>query len=194
MRRTLFVSFVFAAATTASAQTPEPSTMRLTADEAVKLALDHNIDLIADRLDPQISDTRVAAAAGVFRPNLTTSVNSNNQLQPPSSFLIPTATRTDVMTETAGLNQRLSRYGTSYGVSWTAAHTNSNSFLNSYNPLLTSGLGVTLSQPLVRDLFVDASRSQLATSRVNRDIADARLRESVVHTTANVKAAYWNLV
>src|SRR5262249_33887675 len=51
-----------------------------------------------------------------------------------------------------------------------------------------------LSQPLVRDLFVDASRSQLATSRVNRDIADARLRESVVHTTAEVKAAYWNLV
>src|SRR5204863_6163954 len=32
------------------------------------------------------------------------------------------------------------------------------------------------------------------TSRVNRDIADARLRESLVHTTADVKAAYWNLV
>ena len=41
---------------------------RLTVDDAVKMALDHNVDLAADRLDPQISDTRVAAAAGAFRP------------------------------------------------------------------------------------------------------------------------------
>ncbi|HEV3141826.1 MAG TPA: TolC family protein [Vicinamibacterales bacterium] len=195
MRRSFFVALlVTAAAGTSSAQTSEPATLRLTVDEAVKMALDHNIDLSVDRLDPQISDTRVAAAAGAFRPTVNTSINSNNQLQPPSSFLIPTATRTDVITETAGVSQRLSRFGTSYGVSWTAAHTNSNSFLNSYNPLLTSGLGVTVSQPLVRDLFIDNPRQQFAASQINRDIADARLRESLVHTTADVKAAYWNLV
>jgi hypothetical protein len=44
---------------------------RLTVDEAVKMALEHNVDLNADRLDPQISDTRVAAAAGAFRPTST---------------------------------------------------------------------------------------------------------------------------
>jgi outer membrane protein TolC len=32
------------------------------------------------------------------------------------------------------------------------------------------------------------------TSRINRDIADTRLRESLVQTTASVKTAYWNLV
>src|SRR5262249_16804635 len=62
-------------------------------DDAVKMALDQNVDLKADRLDPQISDTRVAAAYGVFRPTLLTSLNSNNQLQAPQSFLIPTASR-----------------------------------------------------------------------------------------------------
>src|SRR5205085_12215730 len=44
------------------------------------------------------------------------------------------------------------------------------------------------------DLFIDTARQQLKTSRINRDIADTRLRESVVHTTASVKTAYWNLV
>ena len=39
----------------------------------------------------------------------------------------------------------------------------------------------------MRDLSIDASRQQLATSQTNRDIADTRLRESLVHTTANVK-------
>ena len=57
-----------ASAQTAAATTP--ATLRLTVDDAVKMALDHNLDLAADRLDPQISDTRVAAAAGAFRPTL----------------------------------------------------------------------------------------------------------------------------
>ena len=193
MRKAFFVTLAAAAlAATASAQTP--ATLRLSVDEAVNMALEHNVDLNADRLDPQISDTRVAAAAGVFKPTLNTAVNSNNQLVPPSNFLIPTPTRTDVVTSTAGVSQRLPWYGTTYSLSWSATHTNSNSFLNSYNPLLQSGLGANVSQPLLRDLKIDFARQQLATSKTNRDIADTRLRESVIHTTASVKAAYWNLV
>ncbi len=189
------VSIVLAAGPLA-AQTPVPATatLRLTIDDAVKMALDKNTYLKADRLDPQISDTRVAAAAGLFKPSLNTGVNQNNQLQPPSSFLIPTPTRTDAVTSSVGVGQRLPWFGTTYTAAWNAVHTDSNSFLNSYNPLLTSGLSLTLSQPLVRDLSIDAARQQLQTSRINRDIADTRLRESVVHTTASVKSAYWNLV
>jgi outer membrane protein TolC len=162
-------------------------------DDAVKLALDHNVDLNADRLDPQISDTRVAAANAAFLPTLNSGVNRNNQLQPPSSFLIPTPTRSDAVTSSAGMSQRLPWLGTSYSVSWNAVHTDSNSFLSSYNPLLQSGLTLNVSQPLLRDLSVDSTRQQLLSSHINRDIADTRLRESVVHTIANVKSAYWNL-
>src|SRR6202035_6105714 len=88
----------------------------------------------------------------------------------------------------------LPRFGTSYNIGWTASHTSSNSFLNSYNPLLQSGLSLSVSQPLIRNLSIDSARQQLAVSRTNRDIAGTRLRESLVHTTANVKTAYWNLV
>jgi HAE1 family hydrophobic/amphiphilic exporter-1 len=196
MRRTSLLALVaiIGLAAGASAQTTVPATLRLTVDEAVKMALEHNVDLKADRLDPQISDTRVAAAAGAFKPSINTSVQSNNQLQPPTSFLIPTATRTDAVTSNAGFAQRLPWFGTTYNIGWSTTHTNSNSFLNSYNPLLQSGLSLNVSQPLVRDLFIDAARQQLAVTRTNRDIADTRLLESLVHTTAGVKAAYWNLV
>jgi hydrophobic/amphiphilic exporter-1 (mainly G- bacteria), HAE1 family len=202
LRRTsLLIVGALALAATASAQTSvqpsaptTPATLRLSVDEAVKMALDDNVDLRADRLDPQISDTRVAAASGVFKPTVTTSVNSNNQLQPPSSFLVPIATRTDVVTSNAGVGQRLPWFGTTYNLAWTTTHTNSNSFLNSYNPLLQSGLSVNVSQPLIRDLKIDQARQNLAVSRTNRDIADTRLRESLVHTTAAVKSAYWALV
>jgi outer membrane protein TolC len=194
MRKAILVTLAAAAlGATASAQTA-PATLRLTADEAVKMALEHNIDLNVDRLDPQISDTRVAAAAGAFKPTFNTSVQRNSQVQPPANFLFPIATSSDVVNSNAGLAQRLPWFGTTYSVSWSGTHTNSNSFLNSYNPLVQSGLGVNVSQPLLRDFSIDVARTQLATSRTNRDIADTRLRESVVHTTANVKATYWNLV
>ena len=99
-------------ASTVSAQSPsEP--LRLTVDDAIRMALDNNVDLAGDRLDPQIGDARVAAAAGVFRPSITSNVARNNQLQPPASFLIPSATRTDVVTSSIGLNQHLPWFGTS---------------------------------------------------------------------------------
>ncbi len=195
MRRLItftILSVVLAAA--ASAQTPAPAALRLTVDDAVRMALDHNVDLNADRLDPQISDTRVAAASAQFRPTFNTGLNRNNQISPPSSFLIPTPTQSDAVTSSAGLSQRLPWYGTSYNVAFNAVHTNSNSFLSSYDPLVTSGLTLGVSQPLVRDLSIDAARQNLITSRINRDISDTTLRESIVHTTANTRSAYWLLV
>lgn len=189
---TLTLALLLIAPSLASSQTTAP--LRLTVDEAVEMALDNNVDLAADRLDPQIGDTRVAAAAGLFKPTFASSIDRNNQLQPPSSLLFPTSTRTDVVTSNVGLNQRLPWFGTSYSVSWDSSHTDSDSILNSFNPLLRSGLSLSLSQPLLKDFFTDAARTNLAVSRTNRAIADTRLQESVVHTTAAVKAAYWNLV
>ncbi|HEY1910410.1 MAG TPA: efflux RND transporter permease subunit [Vicinamibacterales bacterium] len=195
-RTALIALLALGLAATASAQTAAqtPATLRLSIDEAVKMALDNNVDLKVARIDPEISDTRVASAAGVFKPTLNSSVTTNNQLVPPSGLLSPVATSTDVLSGGATIAQQLPWYGTTYNVGWTASSTSSNSFLNSYDPLIQSGLAFTASQPLLRNFKIDFSRQALATSRTNRDIADTQLHETVVHTTANVKASYWNLV
>lgn len=175
------------------AQAPAAA-LKLSVDEAVKMALDNNVDLKAARYDPQIGDARVSAARGLFKPTVSGAVNRNNELAPPSSLLFPFATRTDVTTTNVGLNQRLPWFGTSYNVAWNTAHTTSNSFLNSFNPLLRSGLQFSVSQPLLKDLFTDNARTNLSVNRNNRTIADSRLQETVVRTTAAVKASYWALV
>jgi outer membrane protein len=196
MMRKTFLAFIFAAVSSpALAQTTPPSSsVRLTVDDAVKLALDHNPDLAAARFDPQIGDTRVAAAAGAFTPTLGSSLGRNNQLQPPASLLVPTATRTDVVSSNISLNQRLPMFGTSYSLGWDGSHTESNNFLNSYNPILRSGFSFNVSQPLLKDFKTDNARTQLVQSHYTRDIADAGLREQLVQTTANVKSTYWALV
>lgn len=171
-----------------------PSTLRLTVDDAVRMALGSNLDLAAERLSPEIGDTQVAAAAAAFRPAVNSSLQRNNQLQPPANFLVPFSTRTDIVSSTVGVQQRLPWFGTSYSLAWDSSNTDSNSILNSYNPLVQSGLSLNVSQPLLRDLSTDAPRLSLATSRFGRDSAGTRLKESEVWTVAGVKAAYWNLV
>lgn len=194
MRSTILLSLgaVLAAATAAAQAPAQPLT--LTVDGAVRMALEQNVDLAADRLDPQIGDARVAAAVGAFRPTITSSLQRNNQLQPPATFLIPFATRNNTVSSNVGVSQRLRWFGASYSVAWSATHTDSNSALNTFNPTTQSGLSLGVSQPLLRDRLIDSSRLQVAISRTNRDIADTRLRERVVRLTADVKRAYWNLV
>ncbi|MGE5358326.1 MAG: TolC family protein [Bacteroidales bacterium] len=202
MRSTFIIATSMLVATTMatlSAQTPittaaaDSTTVRLTVSDAVKMALEHNPDLAAARIDPQIGDMQVAAAAGAFRPVFGANLNRNNQLQPPSNFLLPVATRNDATTTDLGVAQRLPWLGTSYAVGWNAVHTWSNSVLNSYNPLVQSGLALNVSQPLVRNRRIDNARQQLVTSRIDREIAGTQLQETVVRTTAAVKTAYWNL-
>ena len=188
---------VLAAGGAAFGQPPSPpvtQTLRLSVDEAVAMAIDHNTDLARARLDPRVGDTRVAAAAGAFRPTFNTSFSRNDQLQPPATLLVPAAARTDAVSSSVGLTQTLPWFGTTYNVAWTAGHTDSNSPLNSLNPLLQSGLSLGVSQPLIRDFAIDSARQQLATSRLDRDIADTRLRDALVRTRASVKTAYWHLV
>src|SRR5579884_4102437 len=101
MRKTIALGGLLAvlpAAAAAQGAAPAPATLRLGVDQAVQLALENNPDLKADRLDPQLSDTRVAVAAGAFRPTFSTGLQRNSQLQPPANFLIPTPTQTDAVT------------------------------------------------------------------------------------------------
>jgi outer membrane protein len=195
MRKILFALVLVVTPSAAFAQIASPaSSIRLTVDDAVKLALDHNPDLAAARFDPQIGDTRVAAAAGAFAPTLGSSLGRNNQLQAPAGLLVPTATRTDVVSSNISLNQRLPMFGTSYSLGWDGSHTTSNNFLNSYNPILRSGFSLNVSQPLLKDFKTDSARTQLVQSHYTRDVADAGLREQIVQTSANVKSTYWALV
>jgi outer membrane protein TolC len=114
--------------------------------------------------------------------------------QPPSSSLFGSGVLTDDVFGTAGVRQRLPVLGTQWAVAWDAARTTSNSILTTYDPALTSGLLAAFSQPLLRDLAIDAPRQQLILTSRNREISDLRFREVVLQTMAEVKRAYWDLV
>jgi len=174
---------------------PQPTTLRLSLDDAVRMGLENNLDLRVDRLDPQIAAERVGQAKAAFTPSLTALFSRNSNLAPPSNFLVGShGTQTVAPTGSAAVAQRLPWFGSSYAAGWDTTSTRSNSILTNFNPAVTARFQVTFVQPLLKDLAIDANRQQLLLSKRNKDISDTRFRETVVRTLSDVKKAYWDLV
>jgi len=62
-------------------------TRRLTIDEAVKLALEHNLGIQIARYNPQAEDLTVAQANAAWVPSFTNTFQKNSQASPNNSFL-----------------------------------------------------------------------------------------------------------
>jgi outer membrane protein len=188
-------SAAFAQAQPNPASAPPSSVLRLTRDDAIRLATENNPDLAVARYEPLASDARVAAARAAFVPTTNSSVLHNSDTAPGTNLFTGDASlKTRFWSGTAGLTQLLPWGGTSYDVSFTSARTTSNSPINSFTPSLTSALQGVISQPLLRNFKIDNARGQVEISRRNREIADVQVRERSAQVLADAEAAYWALV
>jgi len=61
--------------------------IQLTVDQAVKMALENNIELSVERLNPQLQDLSLAQTRGTYRPTLNSTVNANSSMPLPTSLL-----------------------------------------------------------------------------------------------------------
>ena len=188
-------------AATASAQINQPTasaagepTLQLTLDEAVRRAVDHNPDLAIVRLNTEVDAAHVGEAESSYLPVFSTTLGRSSNVAPPlSSFLGTRGVDTNDWFSSTGVRQRLPWGSGTWNVSWDASHTTSNSPINSFEPLVQSGLLFAFSQPLLKDRKIDAARQQYIIAKRNQESSEVQFRESVVQTVAAVKQAYWTL-
>ena len=172
----------------------------LTVDDAIERALDRNLDIAVERLNPQLQDMSIAEANAAFMPNLNSNFDLGRSLSPSRSQLDGAGRLRErpVDTETGaaglGIEQATKWYGGRYSVNWDNGRTETNNVFFSYNPSFRSSVALSYTQPLLRGRRIDGPRRQLLVSQLNRDISDIDLRETVTNTVAEVRRAYWELV
>ena len=199
---TMVLSFSFPAL--ASAQlTPSaaplsqtsPTTRRLSVDDVVRLALEQNLGLQVERLNPQIQDIAISQVRSSWRPNFSSQFNTRSTNTPSTNALEGGQTKvTDSrFSSVVGLNQILPT-GAEYSASWSSFRSTSSNIFSNFDPLLNSNLNFNITQPLLRDFKIDGIRQQLELSTKDREGADLQLRSQIVLTTRNVKNAYWELI
>jgi outer membrane protein TolC len=172
-----------------------PGALPLTLDEAVRLALEQNLALQIERINPAIEDENVDQAKSVWNPNLFSDLTFNDSTSPPDSFFSGAteelkSRRTFWQT---GVVQDVP-WGGSYQVTWDASRQTSNNQFNFFNPRFGSNFFLSYSQSLLRNFSIDANRAQYLVSKKNRDISDVDLRATAVETIRQAKNAYWDLV
>ena len=168
--------------------------LRLSLDEAVELALDQNLDIRVQRLNPLIQDLSIANVRSAWAPNLSTTFQNNSRTTPSTTQLSGGLDQinTDTFQNTVGLNQ-LTPWGGFYNVNWNSSNQSTTNFFTSFDPQLRSTMSLQYIQPLLRNFTIDSVRQRLQITRTNRDISDIQLRDTIVSTVRNAKNAYWEL-
>ncbi|HXG90252.1 MAG TPA: TolC family protein [Vicinamibacterales bacterium] len=163
--------------------------------EVVALALEKNLDIAVERLNPQAIDFQIAGLRNAYQPLATSTIGQRDNTQLPRDQL-QGGQRVAVATTTynAAISQQLPWWGGDFLVTFNNNRQDSSSNFVTFNPTYTTGLTATYTQPLLRGLFMDQTRQQLAITQINRDISEENVRATVTQTLANVRNAYWDLV
>jgi outer membrane protein TolC len=183
------------AAVAARAQDPAGApSVPLTLEDAVRRAVDNNLDIAVERLNPQTFDLSLAALRANYKPIATSRFGRQDNVRPPASLLNPGSPNVSTMTYNGGMTQNFGWGGGNLALQFNNARIDSNDLLANFNPQYNSSYLFSFTQPLMRGFRIDQTRQQIQTTRINRDNSELNLRARTTNTLAAVRSAYWDYV
>ena len=178
-----------------AASTPPGTVVELTLDAATERALERNLDIAVERLNPQTFDFSLAALDASYRPTL----SSNFSLRSQTAFARSQTAggdvlNTETLTNNYGLSQNFRWGGGSFAVAFNNNRQAQSDSFAIRNPALNANLSAAFVQPLLRNFRIDGTRTQLKVTQINQRISETALRSTITRTLVNVRNAYWDLV
>lgn len=175
---------------------PIEKARRVSIEEAVQMALTNNLDILITRLTPQIDQFAINSLYGGFEPNFSMSaIHDYNDL--PGGFFttagLPYGSSIEKIDNyTPGLTGVLPS-GLSYSFTGPMARQD---ISEDGERLIdwTSGPGVTLSQPLLKNFWINTPLYQIQLGKKTLKADQLALALQIMTTVNNIKAAYYNLV
>jgi len=179
---------------------PNVTVRPITMEEAVGLALQNNYDIQIARYNPDIAKFNLAGAYGVYEPSLGLGYNHSFNSSPGGRDQFGTVLPSTEVTTDAfngdlapGVSGYLPFTGLRYGAN---AFVSQREFQGAFtsSEQYNSGLGFNLTQPLLRDLWIDQERSTILINKKRLKISEWQLRRQLITTISAVEAAYYDLI
>jgi len=176
-------------------QAPQSRRFDLTLDDAIQRALNRNLDIAVDRINPLVVDLTLAQQQAFYRPTVSFDYNTTSVTTPSSTQLDGGIfTVTDQATYDTAFDQPVMWGGGRLNVGFNNSRRESSSFFQSFNPSFSTTFSASYTQPLLRGFKTDNNRQQIQVTRINREISDVDLRQTITNTVADVRNAYWELL
>jgi outer membrane protein TolC len=184
---------------TASSQGETRAIVALSLDDAVRLALERNLDIAVQRLNPQTYDFSLAAVYATYKPAVTSLLSSQAATNPATTSLAggsQAGSGVDVTQATynAGIGQNLPKGGGTYGVFINNNRQTTTNRTTLFNPVYNANWSAQYTQPLMRGFKTDSTRQQLIVTKLTQDVSEVQLQATIVNTLSNVRNAYWDYV
>jgi outer membrane protein TolC len=177
---------------------PAPGpTVSLSADDAVKRALERNLDIQVQRLEPELLDLQTAALWSTYKPTMTSSFFTQGATNLPTSQLQAlggSQVSNDTLQWNGGMSQNFRWGGGSLVANFNNTRLETSDTAATRNPAYSSNIQAQYTQPLLRNFRTDATRSSLLINQLQSQITDLNLRATLTITEADVRSAYWDLV
>jgi outer membrane protein len=172
--------------------------LALTVDDAIKLALDRNLDIAVQRLNPQTYDFSLAGLRSIYRPTLTSVVGQQSATNASTSTIAGATAGSGINNQTTtwngGLAQNILWGGGNLAVTLNNTRIGTDSPTTLYKTQYGPSWAAQYVQPLLRNFKTDSNRQQLVVTGLNQDISEIQLQASIINTISNVRNAYWDYV
>jgi outer membrane protein TolC len=185
--------------------------------DAIAMALLKNPNLAVSASNIRIARYTIVADKGAYDVQLQLKPSSSFSVQPPQNAFVagpgqlgryspsPVSTPGVVFTTGPGniiAHQSTFQYGvggqTENGATYQAgiqqSRTYNNTVFNAYNPYYLATLNLAVTQPLLKNAGMNATKRQLKLAFVNADARTVQALIDASNTISQVENAYWNLV
>jgi len=174
------------------AQSPPAGTLSLSLADAIRQALEANLDLAIEVINPEMDGASVAAAGEKFLPEFALDTNYIDQEIPSSWGVEGPTVKMKRDYYQLGVSQR-TPLGTEIDLSLSTQKTNTTRSFTTVNPAYDSIFELSLRQPLLRDFGLKVNRYESIKAGRRLDMSEAALKSTVLQTVYSVEQAYWNL-
>jgi HAE1 family hydrophobic/amphiphilic exporter-1 len=169
---------------------------KLSLQEAIEEALRNNLDIQIEKTNTASSAAALRAARGFFDPTFRWLPGLESRNTPTGSLLQGAGGKLTEKfhSENFYFRQRLPWEGASLGLDFENNRSSSTNPFVSLNPLITSRLVLSYTQPLWRNRTIDRDRAELRVRRKQLDVSDVEFEIRVIEVVAKTEQAYWDLV
>ena len=174
-------------------QEPEREKVELSLRDSILKALESNLDIKLQAINPEISEVSVTQAREIFIPKLNLNYSNQNSNVVGSWSLEGTNYTRDTSQYNFYLTNRIITGGDLF-IYYYNTTTDSTRKFNSINPTYNNRILLTFNQPLLKNFGPNINRYDIKRAKNQVDISILDLNNTINQKVFEVEQAYWNLV
>jgi len=167
--------------------------LSLTLQETIETVLKNNISISVQSYNSKINEQFIFEKEADFDPTVDFEFTVGEETRQSASTLADSKTRNLDYDWDFSISQKFVTGG-DYELTMDNNKNQSSSSRTSLNPIYSSDLALTVTQPLLKDFGIDLNKREIYIAKNDQKISDHQFTEKVIATIAETENIYWDLV